>query len=203
MITKASLLALGLVSSTSLCAASITTDAPGWTFTDAEAPVFKLENCHKPPLSTNDTNANQRGGAPGGRALPKTETNDTNANLRVFVSSCETIRAWVVRDWRGREVCAGETAPDGTIRLAPLPPGYYRGECGGEKFTFCVVTTNRCRSADSFFAADSALSGCTSTTPAEPRSANRSSRHTRVSGTWQRSSSCGSRAGSRQGRRKT
>ena len=42
MNTKASLLALSLVSSTSLCAASITTDVPGWTFTDAEAPVFKV-----------------------------------------------------------------------------------------------------------------------------------------------------------------
>ena len=135
----------------------ITTDVSGWTFTEAEPLVFKVEEK----------------------------------------------ASFVVRDWREREVASGAAAQDGVIRLAPLPPGYYRGECGGEKFTFCVVTTNRCRSADSFFAADSALSGCTSTTPAEPRSANRSSRHTRVSGIWRRSSSCGSRAGSRQGRRKT
>ena len=177
MNTKASLLALSLVSSTSLCAASITTDAPGWTFTDAEAPVFKVDFSH----------------------IEHKELKDDDED---FVTSAFSVADFIVRDWRGREVSAGETAPDGTIRLAPLPPGYYRGECGGEKFTFCVVTMNRCRSADSFFAADSALSGCTSTTPAEPRSANRSSRHTRVSGTWRRSSSCGSRAGSRQGRRK-
>ena len=143
MNTKASLLALSLVSSTSLCAASITTDVPGWTFTDAEAPVFKVGDCQKLQLSTNDTNAN------------------ANSNVSAFSAPLREIRpAFLVRDWRGREVYAGETAPDGTIRLAPLPPGYYRGECGGEKFTFCVVTTNRCRSADSFFASDSALSGC-------------------------------------------
>ena len=162
---------------------SIQSDAPGWTFTDAEAPVFKAWDCQKRQLSTNDTN--QNGGAPGGRALPKTET------------SREIDAAWLIRDWRGREVRRGEVAPDGTISLDPLPPGYYRGEIletppperevarsapldpppsergavaerqGGvlrasptASFTFCVVPENRCRNIGSTFAADSALSGC-------------------------------------------
>jgi len=68
--------------------------------------------------------------------------------------------ACVVRDWRGRGAAVGDVAADGSVSLAPLPPGYYRGTVGDDSFTFCVVTTNRCRSADSFFAVDSALSGC-------------------------------------------
>ena len=65
-----------------------------------------------------------------------------------------------VADWRGREVAVCGISADGSFSLSPLPPGYYRGTAGGDRFTFCVVTTNRCRSAGSFFAADSALSGC-------------------------------------------
>ena len=69
-------------------------------------------------------------------------------------------RTCSILDWRGREVAGCTVAIDGTISIAPLPPGYYRGSVGGNSFSFCIVTTNRCRSAGSFFAVDSALSGC-------------------------------------------
>ncbi|MBR0055808.1 MAG: hypothetical protein IJP66_00625 [Kiritimatiellae bacterium] len=36
--------------------------------------------------------------------------------------------SFLVRDWRGREVARGEAAPDGTIALDPLTPGYYYAE---------------------------------------------------------------------------
>ena len=73
---------------------------------------------------------------------------------------------WTLEDWRGRTVREGEWPETGILALAPHPPGYYRvkyadAACGGTgTFSFCVVTTNRCRSAESFFAADSGLSGC-------------------------------------------
>ena len=73
---------------------------------------------------------------------------------------------WTLEDWRGRTVREGEWPETGVLALAPHPPGYYRvkyadAACGGTgTFSFCVVTTNRCRSADSFFAVDSGLSGC-------------------------------------------
>ena len=116
-------------------AATIATDAPGWVFRKTEAPVFKVDFSH----------------------IEHNELKDGDEDI---VTSAFSVADFIVRDWRGREVARGEVAPDNTITLAPLPPGYYRGECGGEPFTFCVVTTNRCREADSFFAADSALSGC-------------------------------------------
>ena len=61
---------------------------------------------------------------------------------------------WTLEDWRGRTVREGEWPETGVLALAPHPPGYYRvkyadAACGGTgTFSFCVVTTNRCRSAD-------------------------------------------------------
>ena len=82
------------------------------------------------------------------------------------LSNAEGRVAWRLSDWRGQKVRTGLWPDSGTLAFPPRPPGYYRVEYrrvdGGEKrdFTFCVVTTNRCRAANSFFAADSALSGC-------------------------------------------
>ncbi len=126
----------------------VTTPAPGWTFTEAERPVFKVEDFHKLQLSTNDTNAN------------------VNSKASALSAPPREINAWIVRDWRGREAARGEVALDGTIALDPLPPGYYYLALATNNWplatshSFCVVTTNRCRSADSFFATDSGLSGC-------------------------------------------
>lgn len=95
----------------------------GWTFTDAEIPVFALSNLAH----------------------------------RVY-------RA--LEDWRGRPIRSDVWPSDGNLTLKPLPPGYYRVKCSDlarlapESFTFCVVTTNRCRNMSSPFAADAALSGC-------------------------------------------
>ena len=117
---KATVMATAAFAATLRAAATVTTPAPGWTFTEAEAPVFHFDE----PAS------------------------------------------FLVRDWHGREVTSGEVAPDGTIALTPLPPGYYSLSLATNDWrlatsnSFCVVTTNRCRSAESFFAADSGLSGC-------------------------------------------
>ena len=103
--------------------ASVTTPMPGWTFTDADAPVFNMANC--------------------GRCI-----------------------YWTLEDWRGKPIQAGIWPKDGSLSFAPLPPGYYHVKCSDvarlapESFTFCVTTTNRCRSLDSMFAADAGLSGC-------------------------------------------
>ena len=102
---------------------AVSTPAPGWTFTDAEKPVFALSNFAQ----------------------------------RVY---------WTLEDWRGRPIRSDAWPSNGNLTLKPLPPGYYRVKCSDvarlapESFTFCVVTTNRCRNMASPFAADAALSGC-------------------------------------------
>lgn len=102
---------------------NVFTEAPGWTFTDADTPTFGLTGC------------------------------------------TQCVR-WTLEDWRGKPLQTGAWPKDGRLSLAPLPPGYYRVKRtdatgrAAEPFTFCVATTNRCRSLDSMFAADAALSGC-------------------------------------------
>lgn len=74
---------------------------------------------------------------------------------------------WVLNDWRGNEIRHGKCpSGGGLLSFGRLSAGYYQarstdvGREPAEVFSFCVVPKSRCRKADSFFGADSALSGC-------------------------------------------
>jgi len=73
-------------------------------------------------------------------------------------------RGWTLRDWRGRELRNGLWAADGTLVLAPLPPGYYGVTYAAfgatNDFSFCVVADRAKRNGESFFAVDSAFTQC-------------------------------------------
>ena len=103
--------------------ATVSTDAPGWTFTEGESPAFVVSPVASPTY-------------------------------------------WTVETWRGKPFKAGVLPKDGKLVLPRLLPGFYRVKSANvtgdapTAFDFCVVTTNRCRAVDSFFAADAAISGC-------------------------------------------
>lgn len=86
---------------------------------------------------------------------------------------------WKVRDWRGGEIASGSWPEGGrnSLRLDPLPPGYYTLElasetlhCTGRRsFTVVVDPATRLRNANSFFALDTAQSWLAGPNPANPR----------------------------------
>ena len=73
-------------------------------------------------------------------------------------------RDWTLLDWRGNDLRQGRWAADGTLELAPLPPGYYHVAYPAfgatNEFSFCVVGDKPCHNPDSFFAVDSAFTQC-------------------------------------------
>lgn len=73
---------------------------------------------------------------------------------------------WTLENWRGEPLESGVWPTDGKLVLPRQPAGYYRVRCANSTgdaptdFDFCVTAADRCRSMDSFFAADSGFSGC-------------------------------------------
>ena len=80
-------------------------------------------------------------------------------------SSISTVY-WTASDWKGRPIKVGTWPRDGKLALPTLPPGFYRVNCSNATgdapapFDFCIVSADRCRNPNSYFAADAAISGC-------------------------------------------